>query len=121
MMGQNLAGQPQSLCPHCGYDLERAEPIEVGRFRFIPDTGAFVDGRRLKLEPARELMFGALIRAHGRLLSNSALQDIAGLDDTEGNTVKVHICHIRRACREAGATDPIETVWGRGYRWKEFG
>jgi DNA-binding response OmpR family regulator len=107
----------QAVCPCCGYNLRRDERVDHGRFSHAPNTGAFVDGARLRLHPAAEMIFGALIRARGRALTIDALKGVTGSEDALGNTPKVHICHIRRACAAVGAPDPIETLAGRGYRW----
>ena len=42
-----------------------------------------------------------------------------GMDEPDIKIVDVFICKLRRRLRDAGAGQPIETIWGRGYVMRE--
>ena len=51
------------------------------------------------------------------VLSKEALlsQLYGGMDEPHVKIIDVFICKIRKKLAEAGATDIVRTVWGRGY------
>lgn len=55
-----------------------------------------------------------------RVLTKSALLDRIAADtpDCTESSLKIHISNLRRKLREAGAEDPIEAVWGIGFKLK---
>ena len=107
------------VCPNCGTDLERFEPVSAGDLEFSTFEAKW-KGHKVPLRPSGRLLLSAIVRAHGVPMSNSALIEALGCDDSRdpGNIVKVQLCRVRRAFERI---DPdfhaIETVWGIGYRW----
>ena len=78
-------------------------------------------GGEVELTVTEFALLGALMGRPGKVYTRSELMDRAyGLGQvvTE-RTVDSHIRHIRRKLAEAGATNPIETVHGLGYRLRE--
>lgn len=60
-----------------------------------------------------------LSRHRGQVFSKERIYELVWDYDSEGDAsvVAEHIRRIRMKCREAGAKQYIETVWGMGYRW----
>jgi DNA-binding response OmpR family regulator len=106
------------ICAHCGYDVTPDEPIKLGRFAM---GGAqfqlFHDGKPIKLTNAENCIAWALLKGYPYAIPGSTLLNRM---DSEGcdNTINAMVCKLRRKIREATSADPIETVWGRGYRWR---
>ena len=111
-----MSGDFAKLCPHCGHDLALDEVERFGDL-VIPPYGAVVwHGRKIEMTAAEKAIIFSLAKAGGRLVTNVALRE--RLDTEAGdNIIKVYVCRIRRRFAAIGKIAPIETVWGRGYRW----
>lgn len=59
-----------------------------------------------------------LMRNPGQVIAKSAILDRISLDtpDCTDASLKQHVSNLRKKLREAGAGDPIEAVWGIGFR-----
>lgn len=72
---------------------------------------------------AREYAIASLLARHpGRVFHRDLIHEkVSGWDAESGSQgVTELIRRIRRKLADAGAdTDPIETVWGMGYRWRQ--
>ncbi len=80
-----------------------------------------VHGEPVRLTPREFAVLEAMASQPGRACSRLELCDTAfgfGYDGLE-RTVDVHVMNLRRKLVTAGAADPIETVFGRGYRYRE--
>ncbi|MDV2992933.1 MAG: Regulator of RpoS [Chroococcidiopsis sp. SAG 2025] len=81
------------------------------------------NGQRLNLTPKEfcllELFFGNPKRVFSRSAILDRLWDVAESPGEE--TVSTHIKCLRQKLKAAGATDPIETVHGLGYRLRQAG
>ena len=57
----------------------------------------------------------------GQVVTRSAILERIAEDtpDCTESSLKIHISHLRRKLREAGAGDCIEAVWGIGFRLRE--
>lgn len=90
--------------------------IEEGGLRFDAARGEVsMHGQPVDLSRRERALLGALLHAHGRILSADQLKDsLYGLgEEIESNALNVHIHHLRR---KLGA-GLIETVRGVGYRF----
>lgn len=104
-----------AICPHCGFDLAKDEPIAAGRFRYDPRGGMFADDVRLPLTPKELQLAGALFRARGRIVPYEALIDRMELRDRL--VISVHVRRIRAKFEKAGLFNPVGTAWGLGLFW----
>lgn len=113
-----------ATCPCCGYDLERLEMFRVGHL-VVADEGAVVSwrGHRIKVTPQRGLLVNLLARCAGHVVTTQAVIEAVDSDsDDPLNMVKVLACRLRRDfCAIDPTFDRIETIWGRGLRWKDDG
>ena len=57
----------------------------------------------------------------GEVLSRDAVQTLAFGENyhSTDRSIDVYVSRARNKLRKICGADPIETVWGRGYRWKE--
>ena len=57
----------------------------------------------------------------GQVITKSLLLERLSEDtpDCTEHSLKMHVSNLRRKLRDAGATDPIESVWGIGFRMRE--
>lgn len=108
------------VCPNCGVDLKRFEPVEQGDLRLLAGIIWWL-GKEIDLRPSGRLLVGALVRAGGRPLGPEALSNVMGVDedaDDPKGLVRTQICLARAAFRNIDPSfDKIESVWGLGYRW----
>lgn len=107
------------VCPNCGIDLQRFEPMRLGDLEIEPHQVRW-KGRPVQLTPAGRIMVTAVVRAGGVVVSSRALADAAGSEsDDQKNIVAVNMTRVRKAFR---AIDPkfnlFESVWGVGIRWR---
>ena len=115
-----MAAQP--FCPHCGYDLEKAEPVQDGRFSYSPSAGFCVDGARLIAAPGVHEMLGTIMRAAGRPVSRDVLADRMGYEgDSPLNIVSVRMWQARVALKALSLDLPVRTIWGVGLCWVPLG
>lgn len=74
---------------------------------------------RVALTAKEYSMMELLCLRKGSVVSKESFLDhlYGGMDEPEMKIIDVFICKLRKKFDEAGANfDPIETVWGRGYR-----
>lgn len=103
----------QSICPHCGYDLQQDAPVEFGRLSYDPRIGVMLDGKRLAMPPQCHQLLGTLMRMPGKTASKGMLAERMGYEG-DGNLVDTRIAHARVALRDAGLPNLIVTVWRTG-------
>lgn len=104
-----------ALCPRCGHNLTRDEPIELGDWRIVPNETAHWRSLLVARNGVTVNILLALARMGGRCVTPDALLNrVSDYDDT--NLVRVYVSRFRRAL-PPGVPDPIETVQRRGYRW----
>ncbi|PMC74315.1 response regulator transcription factor [Brachybacterium sp. UMB0905] len=102
----------------------RAAPVprvlEHGALRLDPAAGrAFIDGVEVTLTATELAILHLLMASPGQVLSRPRLYEAIWNQPFPGDdaSMKSHLSHLRRKLREAApAEDPIETVWGLGYR-----
>ena len=95
----------------------RAADLELNRERRRVTRGT----RDIHLGPTEFLLLEFLMQAPGRVFSREQLLDGVWARDTyiDERTVDVHIGRIRRAINVGNRLDPIRTVRGVGYAFKE--
>ena len=72
------------------------------------------------LFPHQRKMLATFVASPGRIWDHDALA-VAAWGPQEGNIiehVRQAVLHIRKALKEHPGVGEIETVWGRGYRWR---
>ncbi len=97
--------------------------LEWGKLRLDPGTTEVVYGNQpLHLTPKEYQLIELFLRQGRRTLNRSTiLEQLWTSEEPPGEeTVKVHIRSLRQKLAAAGATDFIETVYGLGYRLKQF-
>ncbi|MBX9881266.1 MAG: helix-turn-helix domain-containing protein [Sphingomonas sp.] len=104
-----------AICPNCGFDLTRDEPMHVGGYHYDPRGGFSVGGVAIPLTPKEIELAGALFRARGRIIPYDALID--RLDVTDRVVISVHVRRIRKKFNEAGMFNPIGVAHGTGLFW----
>lgn len=110
-----------AACPHCGYELDRIELVQVGDLTVADDARVIHwKGELLRLTIAESLIVSALARLPNHAFSGAALAGAAGYEgDNTGNMIAVWMHRIRQAFQ---AIDPgfdrIETARCRGYFWR---
>lgn len=94
-------------------DVREVGPIRLDRARHEVTCG----GLPLRLTATELRVLGALLDREGRVLSRAQLVEHAGDDGdlVTLRTVDTHVKRIRKKFRDAGH-DPIETVYGLGYK-----
>lgn len=111
-----------SICPCCGTDIRLDDPITIDDFAMFGDGYPLTYLRKpLKLAPRESSVCWALMKAYPLVLSTDVLLNRIGSEDAEGNVVQVYVHRIRAKLKMLGIEDPIETVYGRGFRWRSAG
>ena len=99
--------------------------LSIGALELDPSAHEVrYDGRPVPLTPTEFALLETLMRHPLQVFSRGMLlEKIASLERQPGDeTVKSHVANLRRKIRSAGATaDPIETVYGNGYRLRPAG
>ena len=97
-------------------------PVRVGEIAIFPEEHRVTArGHEIALTPREFDLLHTLLRSPRRVFSREALVEHAyGGETVSGRTVDSHIKGIRRQFLVAGtALDPIDTVYGVGYRAAE--
>ena len=99
--------------------------LQFGDIRFDMTARDFKVGEaRIALTAKEYAMMELLCLRKGSVVSKESFLDhlYGGMDEPEMKIIDVFICKSRKKFEEAGVDfDPIETVWGRGYRIKTEG
>ena len=81
----------------------------------------FVNGAEVRLTPTEYAILKLLMTNPTQVMTKSLLLERLSEDTpdcTEGS-LKMHVSNLRKKLRDAGAGDPIEAVWGIGFKLKE--
>lgn len=103
------------FCPHCGFNLEPDVPIEMGKWKLLPDMAAF-DGWPLPLTRQEASFLHTLAKAAPRSVRVETIGErISDIEDPVG-LARVIACKLRKKLPAA----PFETKrYGEhGYVWK---
>jgi two-component system response regulator ChvI len=97
--------------------------LERGRLRLDLDRyEATLDGRAVPLTVSEFLLLAALARRPGHVRSRGQLLDEVHGDDDAGSerTIDSHVKRLRRKLEAmAPGFDPVDAVYGTGYRFRE--
>ena len=93
-----------------------------GPLRLDPEARqAFVGETEVRLTPTEYAILKLLMYNPAQVMTKSLLLERLSADTpdcTEGS-LKMHVSNLRKKLRDAGAGDPIESVWGIGFKLKE--
>ena len=93
-----------------------------GPLRLDPDARqVFVSETEVRLTPTEYAVLKLLLSNPARVMTKSLLLERLSADTpdcTEGS-LKMHVSNLRKKLRDAGAVDPIEAVWGIGFKLRE--
>ena len=81
----------------------------------------FVNEAEVRLTPTEYAILKLLMSNPTQVMTKSLLLEHLSADTpdcTEGS-LKMHVSNLRKKLRDAGAGDPIEAVWGIGFKLKE--
>ena len=80
-----------------------------------------VSGAELRLTRTEYAILRLLMQNPSQVITKSLLLERVAADtpDCTESSLKTHISNLRRKLREAGAGDPIEAVWGIGFKLRE--
>jgi DNA-binding response OmpR family regulator len=108
------------MCPHCGFDLTRVQPIQFGNIAITEREEIVFEGQRLWLTRCQYRIVESLVRAKGRQLTRGVLAERIGGDLNE-TTVTKYVERARQSFREINPSfDQLVSVRGFGaYRWEE--
>ena len=99
--------------------------LQFGKIRFDMTARDFKVGEvRVALTAKEYAMMELLCLRKGSVVSKESFLDhlYGGMDEPEMKIIDVFICKLRKKFEEVGVDfNPIETVWGRGYRIKTEG
>lgn len=96
--------------------------LTYGALRLNPSTRqVFVGESEVRLTPTEYAVLKLLMSNPAQVTTKSLLLERLSADTpdcTEGS-LKMHVSNLRRKLRDAGAGDPIEAVWGIGFKLRE--
>lgn len=98
--------------------------LERGPLSLDPKSARVTfEGRQVPLTRTEHAILETLMRNSDQIFTSSMLLDRVVTFDVGSGTgsIKTHIANLRRKLRAAGCTDPIETVYGLGYRLSDLG
>jgi two-component system response regulator QseB len=80
------------------------------------------DGQPVALTKTEYAILETLMRNPRQIFTRAMLQDKVTSFDSEGGpeSIKTHVANLRRKLRTAGCKDPVQTVYGSGYRLAEI-
>ena len=78
------------------------------------------DGRELGFTKSEYAICEYLAMNQGQVFSKDRIYEyVFGYEkESDNSVITEHIKNIRSKCQKAGL-EPIETVWGIGYRWRQ--
>ena len=95
--------------------------IRSGNITLYPeDCELRVDDKKVELTKSEFEIVELLFKNRGQVFSKAQIYEfIYGYDkDGDESAITEHIKNVRRKLKSQG-TEPIETVWGIGYKWKK--
>lgn len=110
--------QTMQLCPHCGFNLTAARPLEYGNIAFDTQCGVWYRGIPLQLPRSQYDIVETLVLARGRGVTVSVLANrLSG--DVDDATIVKYIERVRVSFRRLDPRfDQIVSLRGFGaYRW----
>ena len=99
---------------------ERTHVLSFGDVRIdLGSKEVSVGGSPVALTPTEYVVCELLARRRGQVLSRAQIREsVLGWEsEADDDAISMHVSRARRKLSAAGA-DPIETVWGMGYKWQ---
>lgn len=97
-------------------------PLTWGPIRLDPTTRRVsVAGTEARLTRTEYAILHLLMLNPSQVITKSLLLERVSADtpDCTESSLKTHVSNLRKKLRDAGAGDPIEAVWGIGFKLKE--
>lgn len=97
-------------------------PLTWGPIRLDPAVRrASVEGTDVRLTRTEYAILHLLMQTPSQVVTKSLLLERVSADtpDCTESSLKTHVSNLRKKLRDAGAGDPIEAVWGIGFKLKE--
>ena len=118
---------PKELLARVTVALRRGErpvggALAHGPLRLDPDAHWLaVNGAEVHLTRTEYAILKLLMASPERVVTKSALLERIAEDtpDCTESSLKTHVSNLRKKLRDAGAGDPIEAVWGIGFKLKD--
>lgn len=104
-----------AICPCCGYDLARSQPIELGDWRLDVQGNVALRSAAVPLSQQQAQFLFTLAKAHPRIVPHDAMIARISVGEVESNILPVIVHRLRKML---GDECPIETVRDAGYRWR---
>ena len=107
-----------------GDSSEGSRKLTYGRLLLDRDASlAIVDGERLKLTSKEFSLLELFLLSPKKTFTKANLYESVWEEEYlyEDNTINVHISNLRKKLQQSLGFDPIDTVWGIGYRLKTDG
>lgn len=120
-------GGPAAAHGDHGEGISESVPGADGLWLHLLDRRAFYFGQELALTRSELTLISVLAARPMRTFTRTELIERLRGDDADvtERSVDVHVANLRRKLDEALSTagrtaiNPVETVWGLGYRWRE--
>lgn len=94
--------------------------VSVGKVQlYLQAKELWYQGEILNLTKSEYCICEYLALNHGQVFSKEQIYEhVFGFDgESDSSAITEHVKNIRAKCKKAGF-EPIETVWGIGYKWK---
>lgn len=105
------------ICSHCGHSHTQDEPVFIGDWCVDPSGVTTFCGQSIHLTKKENDILFVLAKARGRAVNNFAIEIRLG-HDGESSIIPYHVLKVRRKMEAIAGFNMIETVHGRGYRWR---
>jgi two-component system OmpR family response regulator/two-component system response regulator QseB len=103
-----------AICPCCGYDIARDEPLERAGIAMAPYGPVRFHGADVKLTRGESAVLRTLMKANGRPIPRHVLAERYGQKETsDSNSVDVLLTRIKQKLARHGA-HPIQNRRGVG-------
>ena len=99
---------------------QRTHSLSFGDVRIdLGSKEVSVGGSPVALTPTEYEVCELLARRRGQVLSRTQIREVVlGWEsEADDDAISMHVSRARKKLSAAGA-DPIETVWGMGYKWQ---
>ena len=96
-------------------------PLAFGPLRLDSQARSVsIDGADVRLTRTEYAILRLLMANPAQVVTKSQLLDEIGQDtpDCTESSLKTHVSNLRKKLRDAGAGDPIESVWGIGFKMR---
>ena len=99
---------------------EKKQAVSVNGVQFyLKEKRVSYEGNEITFTKSEYAICEYLALNHGQVFSKDRIDEhVFGYDkESDNSVITEHIKNIRAKCQRAGL-EPIETVWGIGYRWR---